>query len=178
MKLYQIKRRIDLAIDTLRVNDNYLLENDLNERSITHKLATYMDQTFGKTYDVDCEYNRNISDLKKIYMLKNKWDELNNRVMFNEDEMFSEIFVEKNVFPDIIVHKRGRADGNLLVLEVKKSTSSVSEDYDMEKLKCYTEQGSNLNYKYGVFIRFHTSKAEYQFPDIRCFTEGIEIPWE
>jgi len=176
MKLYQVKRRLNLAIDTLRVNDNYLLKNDVNERSITHKLATYMERTFGKNYDIDCEYNRNIGDLKKITMLKSKWHELINPVAINEDEIFSEILVEKTVFPDIIVHKRGESGSNLLIIEVKKSTSSVSEDFDIEKLKCYTEPNNNLNYKYGVFIRFYTLKEKYKFPDVRYFKGGIEVP--
>ncbi|MCX8074053.1 MAG: hypothetical protein N2749_00500 [Clostridia bacterium] len=163
----------------MRVNDNYLLQNDVNERSIVHKLAIYLEQTFGKAYDIDCEYNRNIGDLKKIKMLEYKWHELNNLVaVINENEMLTGILVEKTVFPDIIVHKRGKPENNLLIIEVKKSTSPISEDYDIEKLKCYTEPNNNLNYTYGVFIRFHTSKAKYQIPDIRCFKEGIEIPWE
>ncbi len=54
MKLDKIKRRLNIAIDTLRVNDNYLLKNDVNERCITHKFAMYLEQTFGKKYDVDC----------------------------------------------------------------------------------------------------------------------------
>lgn len=178
MQLYQIKRRLELAIATLRVNDNYLLENDVNERSITHKLATYMEQTFGKTYDIDCEYNRNIDDIKKIIILESKWNELNNPAVLREDSMFSEILLEKTVFPDIIVHKRGKPSNNLLIIEVKKSTSPVNEAYDIEKLKCYTSPSNNLKYKYGIFIKFHTSKTKYQSPDIRCFKEGIEFPWK
>ena len=50
MKLYQIKWRLEIAINTLRVNDNYLLKIDANERSITHKLAIYMEQIFGFNY--------------------------------------------------------------------------------------------------------------------------------
>jgi hypothetical protein len=110
MKLYQIKRRLNIAIDTLRLNDNYLLMNDVNERSIAHKLATYMEQTFGKYYDIDCEYNRNIRDLKKISILKSKWHEVNNHTVIAEDELFSEILIKKTVFPDIIVHKRGKSE--------------------------------------------------------------------
>ncbi|OPX45118.1 hypothetical protein CLHUN_10050 [Ruminiclostridium hungatei] len=175
MNLYQIKRRINIAIDTLRVNDNYLLINDVNERSIAHKLAVYMEQTFGRDYDIDCEYNRNSGDIKKIKMLVAKWVELYNPSVIIEDDMLSGILVEKTVFPDIIVHKRGNPDENLLVIEVKKSTSSVNVDFDIEKLKCYTEPGNKLNYKYGAFIKFHTSTEQYQSPDIRYFKRGKEI---
>ena len=169
MELYQIKRRLNMAIEVLRLNDNYLLINDVNERSISHKLATYMEQTFGKTYDIDCEYNRNIGDIKKISILKSKWDELSNCP--TEDE----IFCEKKVFPDIIVHKRGKADKNLLIIEVKKSTSTVSEDYDIEKLKYYTNPTNDLNYKYGAFIKFYTAQVRYQSPEIRYFYNGKEV---
>ncbi|TEB05667.1 hypothetical protein Psch_02708 [Pelotomaculum schinkii] len=175
MELYQVKRRLNLAIDTLRVNDNYLLKNNVNERSIIHKLATYMAQTFGKTYDIDCEYNRNINNIKKINLLKSKWHELINTSVKYEDEISSGILVEKTVFPDIIVHKRGKHRSNLLIVEVKKSSSSISEEYDIEKLKCYTAPDNNLNYKYGVFIGFYTLREKYKSPDVRYFKEGIEI---
>ncbi|MGN6712894.1 hypothetical protein [Anaerocolumna jejuensis] len=171
MELYQIKRRLSLAIEVLRLNDNYLLINDVNERSISHKLATYMEQTFGKTFDIDCEYNRNIGDIKKISILKSKWDELNNYPMITEDE----ILCEKKVFPDIIVHKRGKSDKNLLIIEVKKSTSTVSEDYDIEKLKYYTSSTNDLNYKFGAFIKFYTAKERYKSPEIRYFCDGKEV---
>jgi len=176
MKLYQIKRRLEIAINTLRVNDNYLLKIDANERSITHKLAIYMEQTFGKNYDVDCEYNRNIGDVKRIEMIESKLYGLSNYEVINQDKIFKDELVERSVFPDIIVHKRGSLKNNLLIIEVKKSTSSVSENYDIEKLKCYTDPNNNLNYKYGVFIKFHTSRLKYELPDIRWFNEGIEMP--
>ena len=134
-----------------------------------------MEQTFGRDYDIDCEYNRNIGDIKKINMLEAKWFELNNRSVIAEDDMLSEILVEKTVFPDIIVHKRGKPDKNLLIIEVKKSTSSVNVEFDIEKLKCYTDPDNNLNYEYGAFIKFHTSMERYQSPDIRYFNKGKEI---
>ena len=175
MELYQIKIRLNTAIDTLRMNDNYLLINNVNERSITHKLATYMEQTFGKTHDVDFEYNRNVGDLKMIHMLKSRRDNINNHTIPNEESEFSEIFLERTVLPDIIVHKRGNPNKILLVVEVKKSSSAISEDYDIEKLKCYTSPESDLNYQYGAFIKFYTSKKKYQSPEIRYFREGKEI---
>ena len=40
--------------------------------------------------------------------------------LLREDEQDAEI-VYRNVFPDIIVHKRGLNDHNLLIVELKKS---------------------------------------------------------
>ena len=66
MKQYQIKRRIMLAIDNLRLNDNHLLKHNCNERFICHRLALYLESTFGKDFNVDCEYNRNGYDPKRL----------------------------------------------------------------------------------------------------------------
>ena len=54
-------------------NDGYLLENDVNERSITHKFAVYLENEFSE-WDVDCEYNRNGIDKKTLIGLKEKID--------------------------------------------------------------------------------------------------------
>lgn len=48
-------------------NDHYLLKNDVNERSITHKLGEYYQFIFSD-WNVDCEYNRNMGGPKKIEM--------------------------------------------------------------------------------------------------------------
>ncbi|MDH8676945.1 hypothetical protein QE109_02235 [Fusibacter bizertensis] len=163
MKLYQIKRRVEIAIEMLRVNDNYLLKNDVNERSITHKLAMYLDQTFGKEYDVDCEYNRNIDDSRNRKMI---------------DIIISEVeSTTQSVYPDIIVHKRGRNDANLLVIEVKKSTNRDNGDFDIKKLECYTDSSSSssFTYTYGVFIKLFASEEKYIKPEVLYFKNGKRI---
>lgn len=169
MEFYQIERRLKIALDMIRVNDNYLLKEDVNERSITHKLAMYLDHTFGKAYDVDCEYNRNIdhpSNQKRIMLSEYRLE--SDRLTIIED------VVERTVYPDIIVHKRGKNTHNLLVVEVKKSSSYVSEEYDHEKLKLYTSLNSpsSLRYKYGVFIKFHVKSQNYVEPAIVYFEKG------
>ncbi|MBF4696052.1 hypothetical protein [Fusibacter ferrireducens] len=164
MKLYQIKRRINIAIEMLRVNDNYLLKNDVNERSITHKLAMYLEQTLGKEYDVDCEYNRNVDDpsnRKTIDLLLES--DGNSRT--------------QSVYPDIIVHKRGQTDSNLLIIEVKKSTNRDNGEFDLRKLECYTNTNSisSFCYTYGAFIKLYTSQDKYRAPDIIYFKNGNKI---
>ncbi len=58
---YRVKAGLHLLIS----NDAYLLANNLNERSITHKLAEYYQYLFS-SWNVDCEYNRNLGSKKKI----------------------------------------------------------------------------------------------------------------
>ena len=61
----EIRRKVQSAIDKFKQRDSVLLEIDVNERTMTHKLAEYLQQEF-QEWDVDCEYNRKIKDLKKL----------------------------------------------------------------------------------------------------------------
>src|SRR5437867_5577475 len=99
------------AISALFDRDKFLFQADINERSITHSLAFHLASRF-LGWHVDCEYNRDGFDPKILH-----WS--------GEDDA-SEANGSR-VYPDIIVHHRGRPE-NLLVIEVKKSTSSRSDE--------------------------------------------------
>lgn len=124
-----VKLALSCAIDELIKNDYHLIKEDCNERSITHWLAVYLSKFF-PTYHVDCEYNRDVSNQKKIKYSSNK----------NEDT---------RIIPDIIIHKRGNNSSNLLAIEVKKSASSVNFRHDIEKLENIKKQ---LGYMYAVHL--------------------------
>lgn len=166
MKLYQIDKRVKIALEQLRVNDNYLLKNDLHEQSITHRLAIYIEHTFGKTHDVDCEYNKNSEDLIGRKRVFNNISQEIQHILISEEG--------RDIKPDIVIHKRGTNDSNLLVIEVKKSTNPESLELDYAKLKCYTieDEQNMLNYDYGVFIRVYTNQAKYKEPEIVYFKNG------
>lgn len=53
-----IKNTIFNVVSLLYEWDYHLLENNVSERSIAHKLGCYLQLLFND-YDVDCEYNRN-----------------------------------------------------------------------------------------------------------------------
>lgn len=63
---YEIKLNLEKAIDRLFVNDFYLIQNAAHERSITHMLARHLVNLF-PDYDIDCEYNLDITNLKGRY---------------------------------------------------------------------------------------------------------------
>ena len=137
----KIEENVDSAISDLFETDSYLLNVDANERSITHRFACYLDKRF-EGWDVDCEYNRDEDVTKRI----------NHRIdRIPPDDAHSDI-----VLPDIIVHRRGSSD-NLLVIEVKKSTSQVSPDADLDRLYAFKQ---HLGYRFGLFITFVTGEAE------------------
>ena len=75
---------------------------DVSERCIAARLAMYLREYF-TDYDVDAEYNRHGEDKKKLYDLVDKRDCSRDR----DDE-------GQTVLPDVIVHRRGDDDSNLL----------------------------------------------------------------
>ena len=135
--LGDIRRKVKSALGMLFEKDAFLFQNDLNERTITHRFAMYLQLMFSD-WNVDCEYNRN-HDVKK-------------ELQFPVESISNDDTQAKTVFPDIIVHHRN-TDDNLLVIEVKKSTNPFSDKDDLQKLALFKEQ---LNYRYAVFFRFTT----------------------
>ena len=151
----EIEEKVNLALDIFYVKDKYLIDNDIHERSMTHKLAIYLEELFNG-YDVDCEYNKNISESKKIYDVEYKIQEIRK---IEKDEYKDSVVV----FPDITIHKRGNKLKNLLVIEVKKDNAiknnkSKLEEIDIFKLKAYTSK--DLNYSYGMYINLKNSREE------------------
>lgn len=175
----QVLENINSALIMLYNNDNYILQKNGSERSIAHCLASHLKALF-PDYDVDCEYNINIdseSGKKEIVILTEKMLELNKKIARRRSIALSnKIYYYVSVYPDIIVHKRGRNDKNLIVFELKKSTFNLTKelDYDRLKLEKYTanEIYNELKYKYGVFINIHVDKEEgYQF-DLEVYQNG------
>ena len=128
------------AVADLFEGDAFLFQIDANERSITHRLAIHLTARFHE-WDVDCEYNRDGFDPKMLHGPDGGGDP-------NETD-------GSRVYPDIIVHHRGKSE-NLLVIEVKKSTSKISDEADLAKLQGLRQQ---LGYQYALFLRFGCGTA-------------------
>ena len=129
-----VREKIETAYKMLLKNDSYLLEVDANERSITHKFAEYLQQIFPQ-YHVDCEYNRDGHDSKRLIV------ELNNLSLTEKDSF-------DTVYPDIIIHKRG-SDINYIVIEAKKENNEKSYERDKNKL---IEYKNILKYQYAFLV--------------------------
>ncbi|UTB31562.1 MAG: hypothetical protein NKF70_08405 [Methanobacterium sp. ERen5] len=144
----ELRSKVHMAINMLLKNDSFLLINDTNERSISHKLGEYLQHEF-PGWNVDCEYNRiRGSDIKKI----EDW-----KIRFINEELNPEDTNAKTVYPDIIIHQRNNKN-NLLVIEIKKSTNRDEGKLDIEKIKMFMEDNRGLNYKYGLFINFEVKR--------------------
>jgi hypothetical protein len=150
---HTIENRVEAALDTLFEADMMLLVDDANERSITHRLAIHLEQEiseFEPDYAVDVEYNR-------VTEANGATDSIKKRVAYDEisDECRGRRIRDddtdaQTVFPDIIVHERGSSDHNLLVIELKKTSSTESGDCDKEKIERFRD---DLGYEYGIFLQ-------------------------
>jgi len=149
-----IKIIVKKSIEKMFQKDADLFEVNINERTISHKLAEYL-QCELSDLNVDCEYNRHIENLKTLELPK---DQIN----WNDTEA-------KTVFPDIIIHKR-KKNINIAVIEIKKSSSSVDRMIDKNKLKAFTKEP--YNYYLGIFIEINTQNKKF---DMRFFKGGEEL---
>lgn len=121
------------ALTALIAKDGYLLQIDANERSIAHRFAMHLQEQMPKLH-VDCEYNRDGIDPKRIQH-------------FHLDQS-SDDTEAKTVFPDVIAHIRD-SNTNYLIIEIKKTTNTVSRNIDIAKLRGYRK---DLGYQFALFI--------------------------
>ena len=130
-----VKVKIRKCIDEFYLNESDLLERENYEVTISCKFAQYLFMEFSG-FDVDCEYNKHIDREKSI-------DELN-----------------KNVRPDIVIHKRGTDKDNLVYIEIKTDHNTQSREDDYNKIKAMTKQDGEYKYQLGVFIDFNRNKND------------------
>lgn len=146
----EIQNAINRAGERIRQRDTALFEYRVNERSLTHKLAEYLQAEF-PDWHVDCEYNRDGHEPKRL--------DLEAEDVRSDDEHGT------TVYPDIIVHKRG-TNNNLLVIEAKRE--GYDNSFDRRKLGKFL---IGLRYEFAVLLVFHrdgTVGMEFVTGKARC----------
>jgi len=166
------------ALDNLIQNDEFLLIDDVFEKSISHKIAVYLERFFQPNC-VDVEYNR-LGSKRKSKRIKNFKDFFENDWINHNEKLISKYYNlndtnhdafrtemnkiyksnkrNKMVFPDIIVHKRGEELENFLVLEIKKTKEKpLKKLFDIIKLHFYKIA---LGYNYAAFIEFNNVEGD------------------
>lgn len=141
---------VDMALGLLYVNDKYLICNGaiseegrdaghhVGERAIVFRFAHYLQNLINedsilKYYNLDCEYNRNGAGCKSLPDFPN------------------------GVFPDLIIHKRGSNDDNLLVMEFKTYWNNNRMD-DKKKIEQLMNPAGKYRYKYGASVLIDLDK--------------------
>lgn len=151
-----IKEKLDICIERacfdLYINDYNLIvngeykEDHIAERSIVFRFGIYLDKHLAKfkclnKYHLDAEYNRDIDDLKCIPSRAN------------------------GCSPDLIIHKRGSNNDNLLLIERKGwwSLKGTIID-DCNKIRDFMEN-KEFKYRFGLLIIFKKNGVSFKWID-------------
>jgi hypothetical protein len=117
------------------VHEAFLLEKDLGERTLTHRLAVYVEKQF-PGWQVDCNYDR----------LGERTLRLPHGTIVSTDDHLG-----KSVYPDIVVHQR-EIPNNLLAIEVRKDSNHQPVEHDQHKLQALTDPHLWFAYRLGVLL--------------------------
>ena len=127
--------KVVAALREFYARETHLLEKDLGERTLTHRLAVHLEkQFFG--WEVDCDYNR--LGERTLRLPKGS-------IVSTDDE------IGKSIFPDIVVHQR-EIPNNLLAIEVRKASNHQPPEHDQHKLRGLTDPHLWFAYRIGVFL--------------------------
>lgn len=133
----ELEPLVNSALEALYEQELDILVQDVGERTICGSLACLLRPHF-PGFRTHVEYNRRGSGVDPKNL---EWPDGDGQLTL------------QRVFPDIIVHQPGHDRSNLLVIEVKKSTNSCSDEHDHAKLRQLCDQ---LRYQNGLFLRLRT----------------------
>lgn len=145
----EVKEKVEKSLAYLKKNDVTIVENQLWEPCLSHRLAVYLEQVFD-AYHVDCEYNKRFEDgvighkalsrealttwiksfdkeqITRIFFRnQNDFDAAVNKavddisVLDTDSEKPKKKSDDRKLRPDVIVHQRETQENNLLVIENK-----------------------------------------------------------
>lgn len=137
--------KIQCGIDKFNQENQYLITNNLNERTIYPYLAqcikNELEETLYADYVYDIEYNRGCN--------------LNDAAIKTLDG--------NNISIDIVFHKRGHNEivgyDNLICIEIKKDSNQEGYIDDENRLSKLTNRKYKFNYMIGIMISI-TNKLE------------------
>jgi hypothetical protein len=127
--------RLISALQEFYARETYILERDLGERTLTHRLAVLVEKQFSG-WEVDCDYDR----------LGERTMRLPHGTISSTDDHLG-----KSIYPDIVVHQRD-IPNNLLAVEVRKASNHQPIGHDQHKLKALTDPHLWFAFSIGVFI--------------------------
>jgi hypothetical protein len=123
------------ALGEFFARETHLLDKDLGERVLTHRLAVHLESQFAG-WDVDCDYNR--LGERRLRLPKGS-------IVSTDDDS------GKSVFPDIVVHHRSVPE-NLLAIELRKAANHQPVEHDRHKLRAMTDPHLWHAFRAGVLL--------------------------
>ena len=123
------------ALHEFYAHETFLLERDLGERTLTHRLAVHVEKQFSG-WEVDCDYDR----------LGERTLRLPHGTVISTDDHLA-----KSIYPDIVVHQRD-IPNNLLAIEIRKASNHQPLEHDQHKLRGLTDPHLWFAYAMGVLL--------------------------
>lgn len=155
---------IKKIINQLYKEDDFLIRNNVCERSLMFRIALYLQKEFPE-YFVDCELNK----------MGTKQNGKSCKIMqYNEGDE------PKKVYIDIIIHRRkpDKDDSNYICIEIKRTKKGIEKDINRIKRMtkqdyAFEYQGNKylFGYKYGFLLYL---PKDLNKKSIRKFINGIE----
>ena len=133
-----MQTELNKVVDALKefyARETHLLEKDLGERTLTHRLAVHVEKQF-PGWEVDCDYNR--LGERTLRLPKGT-------IISTDDE------IGKPVYPDIVVHQH-EIPNNLLAIEVRKASNHQPREHEQHKLRALTDPHLWFAYRIGLFV--------------------------
>jgi hypothetical protein len=135
---------LQIAVDECYQHDLFLIQQKGTEQACVARIFYYLQSEINtndeftefKGLNLDSEYNKH-KDISKKVMPE----------------------YPNGIRPDILLHKRGSDDFNLLAAEFKTWDNSNYKN-DINKLKVLTDQMGEYNYKLGVFVKLGKTKSQ------------------
>jgi hypothetical protein len=129
---------LDKVVAALRefyAREAFLFARDLGERTLTHRLAVYLEKQF-PDFVVDCDFDR----------LGPRTLSLPHGSIVSTDDHLG-----KSIYPDIVVHQR-EVPNNLLAIEVRRAGNHQPIEHDRQKLRALTDAHIWFAYWIGVLV--------------------------
>ncbi len=147
--------KVITALHEFYAREAFLLEKDLGERTLTHRLAVHFEKQF-PGWEVDCDYDR----------LGDRTLRLPHGTIVSTDDHLG-----KSIYPDIVVHQRA-IPNNLLAIEVRKSANHQPLEHDQHKLRALTDP--HLWFAYWIGVLLTLGKKQVTMSEV--YTSGVSRP--
>ena len=144
--------KVVAALAEFYAQEIFLLDKDVGERALTHRLAVHLEHQFAG-WQVDCDYDR----------LGERTLRLPHGTIVSTDDHLG-----KSIYPDIVVHQR-EIPNNLLAVEVRKSANHQPLDHDQHKLRALTDPHLWFAYWIGVLLTL----GKTQVTTAQVYTSGV-----
>jgi hypothetical protein len=139
-----LKNLLINCLNLLYTNDIRLVQKGGLERSITFRLALYINEAI-----------KNVGWINEINQRLSEADEsLKIDVEYNKNGLIPKSTPRRpnGAHPDIILHRREQNDLNILVIEIKGWWNNYDRQIDRIKLEDFTCQEGEYMYGLGVFL--------------------------